>query len=82
MGDIYVFCTSFSAEDSVCCTPRKQSGRDGEAISHSARRARQTPGHLNCSDLGRAQNTGPTKSAPLRTTRVPETERLGPGKGI
>ena len=28
----------------------------------------QTPGHLSCSDLGRAQNAGPTESAPLRTT--------------
>ena len=61
------------------CTPRKQSGRDGEAMSHSDR-ARQTPGHLNCSDLGRAQNTGPTESAPLRTTQVPEPEWLRSGK--
>ena len=61
------------------CTPRKQSGRDEEAISHSDR-ARQTPDHLSCSDLGRAQNTGPTKSAPLRTTQVPEPEWLRPGK--
>ena len=30
-------------------------------------------------DLGRTQNAGPTESAPLRTTRVPEPERLGPG---
>ena len=59
------------------CTPRKPSG--GEAISRS-NRARQTPGHLSCSDLGRAQNAGPTESAPLRTTRVPEPERLGPGR--
>ena len=35
--------------------------------------------HLSCSDLGRTQNAGPTESAPLRTTRVPEPERLGPG---
>ena len=43
-------------------------------------RARQTPHHLSCSDLGRAQNAGPTESVPLRTTRVPEPERLRPGR--
>ena len=59
------------------CIPRKPSG--GEAISCS-HRARQTPHHLSCSDLGRAQNAGPTKSAPLRTTRVPEPEWLRPGR--
>ena len=53
----------------------------GEAISCSDR-ARKTPGHLSCSDLGRAQNAGPTNSAPLRTTRVLEPERLRPGKCI
>ena len=42
--------------------------------------SRQTPHHLSCSDLGRAQNAGPTESVPLRTTRVPEPERLGPGR--
>ena len=30
-------------------------------ISHS-NRVRQTPHHLSCSDLGRAQNAGPTES--------------------
>ena len=59
------------------CTPRKPS--DGEAISRSSP-ARQTPHHLSCSDLGRAQNTGSTESAPLRTSRVPEPERLRPGR--
>ena len=44
--------------------------------------AHQTPGHLSCSDLGRAQNAGPTESAPLRTTRVPEPERFRPGECI
>ena len=59
------------------CTPRKLSG--GEAISCSDC-ARQTPHHLSCSDLGRAQNAGPTESAPLRTTGVPEPEQLRPGR--
>ena len=59
------------------CTPRKP--RHREAISHS-NHSRQTPHHLSCSDLGRAQNAGPTESAPLRTTRVPEPEQLGPGR--
>ena len=44
-----------------------QAASGGEAISRS-NRARQTPHHLSCSDLGRAQNAGPTKSVPLRTT--------------
>ena len=59
------------------CTPRKLSGR--EVISHS-NWARQTPHHLSCSDLGRAQNAGPAESVPLRTTRVPEPEQLRPGR--
>ena len=42
----------------------------------------QAPGHLSCLDLGRAQNAGPTESAPLWSTRVPEPERLRPGKCI
>ena len=51
----------------------------GEAISHSDH-ARQTPGHLSYSDLGRAPNAGPAESVPLRTTQVPEPERLRPGR--
>ena len=62
-------------------TPRKPSSREGEAISRSDH-SRQTPGHLSCLDLGRSQNAGPTKSAPLRTTWVPEPEWLRPGKCI
>ena len=51
----------------------------GEVISRSDY-AHQTPHHLSYSDLGRAQNTGPTGSVPLRTTQVPEPERLRPGR--
>ena len=51
----------------------------GEAISHSDC-THQTPHHLSFSDLGRAQNAGPTESAPLRTTWVPEPEWLRPGR--
>ena len=40
----------------------------------------QAPGRLSCLHLGRAQNVGPTKSAPLWSTREPEPERLRPGK--
>ena len=50
----------------------------GKVISCSDH-ARQTPNHLSRSDLGRAQNAGPTESAPLRTTWVPEPEWLRPG---
>ena len=35
-----------------------------ETISHSDH-THQTPGHLSCSDLGRAQNAGPTESVCL-----------------
>ena len=51
----------------------------GEAISRSDC-ARQTPHHLSCLDLGRAQNAGAIESALLRTIQVPEPERLRPGR--
>ena len=41
---------------------------------------RQAPGHLSCSDLGRAQNACPIKSVPLHSTQEPEPEQLRPGK--
>ena len=67
------------------CTLGKPSGWDGggdkmhcptwgECTTH------QAPGHLNCSDLGRAQNAGPNESVPLWSTREPEPECLRPGK--
>ena len=68
------------------CTPRKPSVRNGGGDkTHSPPGgycACQAPGHLSCLDLGRAQNTGPTESAPLRATRVPEPEQLRLGKCI
>ena len=57
--------------------PENQEAGTGEAISCSDC-AHQTPHHLSCLDLGRAQNAGPTESAPLRTTWEPEPERLRP----
>ena len=39
----------------------------------------QEPGRLSCLDLGREQNTGPTESVPLRSTREPEPGQLRPG---
>ena len=57
--------------------PENRAAGTGEVISFSDR-ARQTPHHLSCSDLARAQNAGPKDSAPLRTTRVPEAEWLRP----
>ena len=59
--------------------PENWAAGTGETISRSDC-TRQTPYHLSCSDLGRAQNAGPTESVPLRTTRVPEPERLRPGR--
>ena len=58
--------------------PENRVAGTGEVIGYSDR-ARQTPGYLSCSDLGRAQNAGPTESEPLRSTRVPEPERLDLG---
>ena len=68
----------------TCCTPRKPSGRDrgGDKMQPSTRGdcTCQAPGCLSCSDLGQAQNTGPTKCAPLWNTREPEPEWLRPGE--
>ena len=57
--------------------PENRAAGMGEVISHSDL-ARQTH-HLSCSDLGRAQNAGPTESASLRTTRVPDLRSLDLG---
>jgi len=59
--------------------PENCASGTGEAISRSDC-ARQTPHHLSCSDLERAQSAGPTESAPLRTSWVPEPERLRIGR--
>ena len=66
-------------ECSLVVHPENQVAGTGEVISRSDC-ARQTPHHLSCSDMGRAQNAGPAKSVPLRTTQVPEPERLRPGR--
>ena len=66
------------------CTPRKPRGwdRGGDKMQppNWGDCAHQAHGHLSCSDLGRAQNACPTKSAPLSSTREPEPDRLRPGK--
>ena len=62
----------------VHCTPRKPSGWDGGG--DTTHPTRQTPGHLSCSEPGKAQNAGPTKSAPLWSTQEPEPEQIRPGK--
>ena len=53
--------------------PRKPKGRDRRGDKSQPPPAEdsthQAPGHLSCSDLGWAQNAGPTKSAPLWSTR-------------
>ena len=68
------------------CTPRKLSSRDGGdgklQPSTGGDHAPQAPGHLSCLDLGRAQNSDANKPKPLWSTRVPEPERLRPGKCI
>jgi len=66
------------------CTPRNLSNWDGEGDKMQpptgGDHARQGLGHLSCSDLGRAQNAVPNKSAPLWSTQEPEPEWLRPGK--
>ena len=66
------------------CTPRKPSGWNGEGGKPlpptGGEFAHQAPGHLSCSGLGWAQNAGPTKSAPLCSTREPEPKWLRPWK--
>ena len=64
------------------CTPRKLSGWDGggnkSQPSTGGNCAYQAPSYLRFSGLGRPQNAGPTKSAPLWSTREPGTEWLRP----
>ena len=65
-------------------TPRNQTAGTREVIrrtAHLGQCACQAPGHLSCWDLGRAQNSHPTESVPLWSSREPEPERLRPGKG-
>ena len=66
------------------CAPRKLKVWDGGGDKTHCPTwgvcTRQAPGYLSCSDLGRAQNAGPTKSVPLWSTREPEPEWLRPGK--
>ena len=67
----------------ACFTPRKLSvwDRRGDKLKPSTGDdwACQAAGHLSCSDLEWAQNTGPTKSVPLWRTWEPEPEWLRPG---
>ena len=54
-----------------CCHPGNRGTGTGEALRRTPtwrESTHQTPGHLSCSDLGRAQNAGPTESAPLWST--------------
>ena len=63
--------------------PRKPSGWDqGGDKTHCTPEecAQQAPCHLSCSDLGRAQNAGPTKYLPFWSTQELEPEQLRPGK--
>ena len=66
------------------CAPRKLSGWDGGGDkTHRptwGECVHQAPGCLSCSDLGREQNTGPTDSVPLWSTRQPEPQWRRSGK--
>ena len=76
--------THGTPEKHARCTPRKPGYWDqgGDKTHHppGGDCARQAPGHLSCSDLGRAKNTGPTESTPLESTREREPEQLRSGK--
>ena len=57
--------------------PGNQSSGTREVIRGTAQLGEctlQAPGHLSCSDLGRAQNADPTKSVPLWSMQEPEPE--------
>ena len=71
--------SSYAWEGVPVVHPENREAGTGKVISCSDC-ACQTPHHPSCSELGRAQNAGPTESAPLRTQRVPEPERLRPGR--
>ena len=63
-----------------CGTPRKRAAGTREVprcTAHLGQCARQAPGHLSCSDLGRAQNACPTESVPLWSIREPDGLDLG-----
>ena len=55
--------SSSAWEGAQAVYPENRAAGTGQAINRSDR-ARQTPHQLSCSDLGRAQNAGPTESAP------------------
>ena len=48
--------------------------------THLGQRTPQAPDCLSCSELERAQNSGPTESVPLWSTPEPKPEWLRPGK--
>ena len=63
-----------------CWKPSGWNGGDGKI--HCPTRvewAHQAPGRLSCSDLGKAQNAGPTDSVSLWSTQESENEWLRPG---
>ena len=65
-----------------CSAPKTPSTWDqgGDSDTRTANLgqcARQAPGHLSCSDLGRAQNACPTGSVPLWSTKEPTWFRPG-----
>ena len=66
----------------LCSQETEQLGRGGDKTHHPiwGEYACQAPGGLNCSDLGRTQNAGPTESVSFWSTREPEPEWLRPGK--
>ena len=55
-------------------------GRRLRCMVHLGQGACQALVSLSCSDMGKGQNTSPTKSVPLRSTRGPEPEQLRPWK--
>ena len=75
--------TQHTWDGALVVHPGNQVPRTGveiKTMAHLGQCTCQAPGHLSCSDLGRAQNASPTESVPLWSTWEPEPEQLRPGK--
>ena len=80
----YQHSVQFSSVAQSCltlCDPMNRS-TPGLPVHHRLPEFTQTHVHRVSDAIQSSQNAGPTESAPLRTTRVPEPEWVRPGKCI
>ena len=76
--------TQHTWDSMLSAHPGNRGTQTGELIRHTTQLeecTHQAPGCLRDSDLGRAQNAGPTESVPLWSTWEAAPEQLRPGKG-